>query len=283
MTAERVSGGSLCSLPSRREESRRPAAWGGLCASLRSAREWMGIEPTRRRANDASTALKAAGPTRWPDTPRQASCFRPEFSVFSLQCSVLGPRAPAYRAEPFEKTSPRLRDPPRPVRKPTNAVNPPTPAGPSQSEPRGASPRSIAVNASTLPSVTVARRPVRAAPVRKRTDAVNPPTQASLRRSEPRGASPRSIAVNASSFPSRLRSPASSLQPAPRRHSHFLTFSLSHFLAAPALRLTLRHPFPKVPCLLRQIVAGVANNTTSEVQPWNEHSSSSSPTACIAA
>ena len=27
-----------------------------------SAREWMGIEPTRRRANDASTALKAAGP-----------------------------------------------------------------------------------------------------------------------------------------------------------------------------------------------------------------------------
>ena len=34
-----------------------------------SAREWMGIEPTRRRANDASTALKAAGPTRRPDTP----------------------------------------------------------------------------------------------------------------------------------------------------------------------------------------------------------------------
>jgi len=33
-------------------------------------REWMGIEPTRRRANDASTALKAAGPTRRPDTPR---------------------------------------------------------------------------------------------------------------------------------------------------------------------------------------------------------------------
>ena len=34
-------------------------------------REWMGIEPTRRRANDASTALKAAGPTRRPDTPRK--------------------------------------------------------------------------------------------------------------------------------------------------------------------------------------------------------------------
>ena len=32
-------------------------------------REWMGIEPTRRRASDASTALKAAGPTRRPDTP----------------------------------------------------------------------------------------------------------------------------------------------------------------------------------------------------------------------
>ena len=35
-------------------------------------REWMGIEPTRRRVNDASTALKAAGPTRRPDTPRRA-------------------------------------------------------------------------------------------------------------------------------------------------------------------------------------------------------------------
>ncbi len=34
-----------------------------------SAREWMGIEPTRSRVNDPSTALKAAGPTRRPDTP----------------------------------------------------------------------------------------------------------------------------------------------------------------------------------------------------------------------
>ena len=29
----------------------------------------MGIEPTRGRVNDPSTALKAAGPTRYPDTP----------------------------------------------------------------------------------------------------------------------------------------------------------------------------------------------------------------------
>ena len=35
-------------------------------------REWMGIEPTRDRVNDPSTALKAAGPTRRPDTPRQS-------------------------------------------------------------------------------------------------------------------------------------------------------------------------------------------------------------------
>lgn len=37
----------------------------------------MGIEPTRRRAGDASTALKAAGPTRRPDTPQfyEAMCF----------------------------------------------------------------------------------------------------------------------------------------------------------------------------------------------------------------
>ena len=34
-------------------------------------REWMGIEPTSRRVNDDSTALKAAGPTRRPDTPRK--------------------------------------------------------------------------------------------------------------------------------------------------------------------------------------------------------------------
>ena len=34
-----------------------------------SAREWMGIEPTRGRTYDPSTALKAAGPTRRPDTP----------------------------------------------------------------------------------------------------------------------------------------------------------------------------------------------------------------------
>ncbi len=37
------------------------------------AREWMGIEPTRRRVSDASTALKAAGPTRRPDTPSDAT------------------------------------------------------------------------------------------------------------------------------------------------------------------------------------------------------------------
>jgi hypothetical protein len=30
----------------------------------------MGIEPTRSRANDPSSALKAVGPTRVPDTPR---------------------------------------------------------------------------------------------------------------------------------------------------------------------------------------------------------------------
>jgi|GEM_PF-6250715 len=35
----------------------------------RYAREWMGIEPTRSRAYDSSTALKAAGPTRRPVTP----------------------------------------------------------------------------------------------------------------------------------------------------------------------------------------------------------------------
>jgi len=33
------------------------------------AREWMGIEPTRSRVSDPSTALKAAEPTRRPDTP----------------------------------------------------------------------------------------------------------------------------------------------------------------------------------------------------------------------
>ena|GEM_PF-6539123 len=35
----------------------------------RSERGWMGIEPTTSRVNDPSTALKAAGPTRRPDTP----------------------------------------------------------------------------------------------------------------------------------------------------------------------------------------------------------------------
>ena len=33
-------------------------------------REWMGIEPTSPDVNRDSTALKAAGPTRRPDTPR---------------------------------------------------------------------------------------------------------------------------------------------------------------------------------------------------------------------
>lgn len=41
--------------------------------AARPRREWMGIEPTRRRVNDASTALKAAGPTRRPDTPDHQS------------------------------------------------------------------------------------------------------------------------------------------------------------------------------------------------------------------
>ena len=45
----------------------------GTCVEMHaSAREWMGIEPTRDRVNDPSTALKAAGPTRRPDTPRQS-------------------------------------------------------------------------------------------------------------------------------------------------------------------------------------------------------------------
>ena len=38
-------------------------------AAHQDAREWMGIEPTRDRVNDPSTALKAAGPTRRPYTP----------------------------------------------------------------------------------------------------------------------------------------------------------------------------------------------------------------------
>jgi len=49
-------------------ESVRTAAHG-------TAREWIGIEPTRGRANDPSTALKAAGPTRRPDTPL-VTCHR---------------------------------------------------------------------------------------------------------------------------------------------------------------------------------------------------------------
>ncbi len=36
---------------------------------VQNKREWMGIEPTRSRVSDPSTALKAAGPTRRPDTP----------------------------------------------------------------------------------------------------------------------------------------------------------------------------------------------------------------------
>ncbi len=39
-------------------------------------REWMGIEPTRRCVNNASTALKAAGPTRRPDTPGESPPIR---------------------------------------------------------------------------------------------------------------------------------------------------------------------------------------------------------------
>ncbi len=46
----------------------------------------MGIEPTRGRANDPSTALKAAGPTRRPDTPRKSDCtlhyWKPQVPVF---------------------------------------------------------------------------------------------------------------------------------------------------------------------------------------------------------
>lgn len=44
----------------------------------------MGIEPTRSRANDPSTALKAAEPTRRPDTPsggRQTRLISPTGSV----------------------------------------------------------------------------------------------------------------------------------------------------------------------------------------------------------
>lgn len=46
----------------------------------------MGIEPTRGRANDPSTALKAAGSTRRPDTPRKSDCtlhyWKPQVPVF---------------------------------------------------------------------------------------------------------------------------------------------------------------------------------------------------------
>jgi len=50
----------------------------GDCAETPpSAREWMGIEPTRDRVNDPSTALKAAGPTRRPDTPSAATYHGP--------------------------------------------------------------------------------------------------------------------------------------------------------------------------------------------------------------
>lgn len=51
----------------------------------------MGIEPTRGRANDPSTALKAAGPTRRPDTPKPnhfihfaASMHRPGLPALGL-------------------------------------------------------------------------------------------------------------------------------------------------------------------------------------------------------
>ena len=40
--------------------------------SRRLAREWMGIEPTKQCLYTASTALKAAEPTRCPGTPRAA-------------------------------------------------------------------------------------------------------------------------------------------------------------------------------------------------------------------
>ena len=58
-------------LSQRIRHAQNPAKQG---ASSRSTmhpkeREWMGIEPTRSRASDPSTALKAAGPTRRPDTP----------------------------------------------------------------------------------------------------------------------------------------------------------------------------------------------------------------------
>ncbi len=51
-----------------------------------AAREWMGIEPTKRRASDASTALKAAGPTRRPDTPsgRCVDCITPGSGINTM-------------------------------------------------------------------------------------------------------------------------------------------------------------------------------------------------------
>lgn len=41
----------------------------GLLCFYQEQREWMGIEPTSPDVNRDSTALKAAGPTRRPDTP----------------------------------------------------------------------------------------------------------------------------------------------------------------------------------------------------------------------
>lgn len=54
-----------------------------------SAREWMGIEPTSPGVNRDSTALKAAGPTRRPDTPYR----RDGKSIVLLEISPIGPGA----------------------------------------------------------------------------------------------------------------------------------------------------------------------------------------------
>jgi len=44
--------------------------WGDPCKLREGRREWMGIEPTKDCWYSPSTALKAAEPTRCPDTPR---------------------------------------------------------------------------------------------------------------------------------------------------------------------------------------------------------------------
>ena len=82
----------------------------------RNAREWMGIEPTKRCGYNASTALKAAGPTRRPDTPsrgphstRSRETHGAEHSMGSFAIVRHAVVRRAARAEACGSESPRSR------------------------------------------------------------------------------------------------------------------------------------------------------------------------------